>query len=174
MGILPGSCGTEITWCVVYELLLAAVLGALAVGALTGLIHFLYRVPRFNEQERTLLELAKLREDGVRLRNERLPLALFIGPVRVVVNTIVDWLIRWEAEVDYWYWKVYNKAKGLSLVERKRLETIDYVEPREFSEPVMTRQQLQALAELSTTLKRLDNLLQQRFRPKNSPQFEGI
>ena len=169
MGILPGSCGTEIAWCVVYELLLAAVLGAFAVGALTGLIHIFYRVPTFNKQERILLDLAKLREKGVKLRNERPPPELFIGPVPGVVDIIVDWLIQWEAEVGYWYWKVYNKAEELSLVERKRLETIDYVEPRDFREPVMTRQQLQALAELSTTLKRLDNLLQQRFRPKNSP-----
>ena len=165
----PGSCGTEIAWCVVYELLLAAVLGALALGALTGLVHIFYRVPKFNKQERILLELAKLRENGVKLRNERPPLALFMGPVPVVVDTVVDWLIQWEAEIDYWYWKVYNAAEKLSLVERKRLQTVDWIEGRAFSGLIMTDQQLDALSELSTTLKRLDDLLQQRFRPKNSP-----
>lgn len=168
MDFLPGSCGPGIAWCVVYEILFAAVAGAVAVGLLALFIHLVYRVPTFRCQERKLHKLAELRESGVKLRNMRPPLAL-IRIRSIAPGGLNTWPTIWDEAAENWKLDLYKAAGKLSPVEEKRMRTIDWLSDRPHSGPFATVRQVLLLLELSATIERLDNMLQQRFRPRNSP-----
>ena len=150
-----------INWCKISEIVFGAAATVGLGGLLAGGIQVFYRIPKYNKQEDILHKLAIMRTDGVRLRNQR--------PEEVFSNEEIEgWFEIWTAELEMWEHFLYKKAAEFSKVEAERLKTLDTV-PSLSLPGVVTPDQRRTLLITSETLKRLDKLLEQRFRPKQSP-----
>lgn len=132
------------------------------IGAfLASGVNLFYRVPKYNQQERILHELAIMRTSGVTLRNQR-PEEVFSA------EKIEGWFMVWNAEIEMWHTKLYKEAYKFSPVEAERLRTLDTM-PISKPRGVVDPEQLRTILYLSETLKRLDKMLEKRFRPTPSP-----
>lgn len=163
MDFLPGCCGT-IDWGKVWEIIFAAAF-AVALSTVVGLlINYIFRVRRYKRHERILLELAVLRDEGVAIRNKGMKEELKDDALR-----------SWSADVKEWEGRLYKKAGEFSSVEEVRLKTVDWIpllkpeQIRDLEGKDIGQAQLDILSETSETLKRLDRMLEQRFRPTLSP-----
>lgn len=125
-------------------------------GLLAGGVHVFYRVPKYSKQERILLELAKVRLAGVKLRNN--------GNKKSFDDKEFD---EWNNKIEKWKRDLYEVAKKFSPVEGERLRTLDDMPAQVFN--VTNPDQVRVLRYVSETLRRLDKLLEQRFRPKMAP-----
>ena len=163
MDFLPGSCGM-IDWCKVWEIVFAAAF-AIALSTAVGLLlNYIFRVRQYRKQEGILLELAKLRSEGVAIRNRGLEEELQ-----------GDALNSWIEEMQKWEGRLYDKAGEFSPVEEERLRTLDLVpvlNPNDFlglRGKTISPAQRKILSETNETLKRLDRMLEHKFRPTHAP-----
>ena len=150
---------TIIDWCEVTAILFDTFMGACFTVILGGIIALginWYRRRQFRLQEKILLDLAELREEGVRLRNK-------------ANNTTLegDDFGAWNKEINDWKKRLFKKTSEFSPVEGERLKTLDFMPADVF--PVFNPGQVHVLRYVSETLRRLDRLLEQRFRPTQSP-----
>ncbi len=128
-----------------------------SLGVVAGIaIDRLYRRPRFEQQEKILSDLAKLRLAGVRLRNR--------GSGKTMED---DDFEVWNDQIEDWKDKLYKKADEFSPVEGERLRTVDDMPAQVFA--VQNPKQVHVLRYVSETLRRLDRLLEQKFRPTLAP-----
>lgn len=145
-----------IDWAKVSEIALDAGLTVI-FGAIVGFAVNLWRLGRYNQQERILLELARLRRSGVAIRN-RGERATLTGPT----------FDAWKSEIDEWKTALIAKANEFSPVEGERLDTLDRMVALPYPN-IQNPDQVRLLRDTSETLKRLDRLLERRFRPTPSP-----
>lgn len=149
-----------VNWCRISDILLDSAMTAIAtigLGVLAGyLVDKYYRRRRFQEQEDVLLRLAELREEGVALRNK-------------AVHTTFedDEFDNWNKDIEKWKKKLFKKTSEFSKVEGRRIQTLDFM-PADVS-AVFNENQLHVLRYVNETLRRLEKLLEQRFRPTQSP-----
>jgi len=150
-------------WTIIFDGLVSAlfVVGIGAIG--TAAANKWYRRRKYDEQEAVLHRLADLRSEGVEIRND--------GWEVLTGTAFIDWNTRigeWEDDLE-------EAAKKLSLVEAERLKTLDFyplLDPNEvldLRDKDIGDDQLRVLSETSETLKRLDHMLELRFRPKMAP-----
>lgn len=163
MDLLAQNCGT-VDLCRAYEI----VFDALATGCFAALftvglgvaagyaVDRLYRRPRFKQQEDILRALAELRLAGVRLRNK--------GGGKTLEGAD---FAAWNDEIEAWKKKLFRKAGEFSPVESERLQTLDDMPAQVFA--VQNDDQVFVLRYVSETLRRLDRMLEQRFRPTTAP-----
>lgn len=165
MNLLAQSCCCSIIdWCKVSEIVFNATVTAsltalftVGLGVAAGYtVDRLYRRRRFQKQEDVLVELAELREEGVRLRNK--------ANHTTLEGYDYD---NWNNEIEGWKKRLFKKADEFSPVEGERLRTLDFMPADVF--PVFNPRQLHVLRYVSETLRRLEKLLEQRFRPKMAP-----
>lgn len=151
-----------VNWCRISEIFFNAAI-TVGVGVLAAfLVDRLYRRRRFQKQEDVLLELAKLRTRGVELRNMRPPSYLSRHAAEV-------WLRIWVEGMENWKQALYDTAEKFSSVEAERLKTLDTMTPISFQGFSVSSFQQFTLLYVSETLRRLDKMLEQRFRPTQSP-----
>ena len=157
------SCG-PVDLCKIYEIVFNAIasgcfaaLFTVGLGIAAGFaVDRFYRRKRFQNQEDVLLELAELRLAGVRLRNK--------GSGQTLED---DDFEVWNTQIEDWKDKLYKKADEFSPVEGERLRTVDDMPAQVFA--VQNPKQVHVLRYVSETLRRLDRLLEQRFRPTQAP-----
>ncbi len=67
-----------------------------------------------------------------------------------------------------WKKRLIDTARRFSPIEAERLDTLDWMTPLEF-EGINNPEQLHILRDTSETLKRLERLLEEKYRPKFQP-----
>ena len=147
-----------------------AVARALATVVLGGLVALgvnWYRRRQYRLQEEFLLDLAELRTEGVGYRND--------GMVQPIDEGELE---RWTLIISDWHDALLTTAKPFSPVEAERLRTLDRVPDllTEGFEVVRMAEvkrsnptQFSRVNYYSEVLRRLDQMLEQRFRPTQAP-----
>ena len=116
-----------------YGVLLAAT-GATVIGAVVYGVAFMFAPKKQRDETRSALlqqsddqeydqllyELAALREEGVKLRNE--------GPARNTEKEIEFWTTSWEL----WRGNVIGRIEKISRVEGRLFQTLDWFDAPEF------------------------------------------
>ena len=148
--IVQGFCLIE--WHSVYESAIT-----ILFATLIGVLAYCYRLRQYKKQEKTLYKLAKLRTDGVELRNEGKG-----------VELTDDEFKKWEEKTDGWKEELYETADEFSLVVGERLRTLDLWIHTGFTGEESDRQK-KILAYITETLERTDHILEKRFRPTHAP-----
>ncbi|MCH8093051.1 MAG: hypothetical protein IH953_00515 [Chloroflexi bacterium] len=158
------SFDTCLFWTISFEALLAALLTLIVGGLGAYFANRIYRIPKYEAQQRILLKLAELRTEGVGIRND--------GMKDPLEGQLFD---DWATRIIYWEQRLYEKAEEFSPVEKERLKTLDLVpilNPNEvlgLQGKTISPAQLKILSETNETLKRLDRMLENKFRPTQSP-----
>ena len=155
MTLLAQNCGT-VDLCRVWEILFKAAAPVLFL-ALVGLLGYLGRWALYRKQQDRLHALALCRREGVKLRN--------IGKKRNLTGPAFK---TWETIVKKWKKELFETATKFSKVEAERLDTLDWMEARKFP-GIRNKEQLQLLRDVNETLKRLQQLLEERVRPSFTP-----
>ena len=161
---------TIIDWCEVTAILFDTFMAACFTVLLGGIVALgvnWYRRRQFRLQEEVLQELAELRTRGVAIRNQGID-----EPFSE--SDLIDWIF----ELIGWEHKVLTTAKIFSPVEAERLKTLDRIPAlgsEGFEAPTMLKldrerpEQAAFLNYYSELLRRLDVMLELRFRPTQSP-----
>lgn len=150
------SCVGGIDWPKFWELLWAGA-APVIVGAAIALIALIGRWRLYSLQQSRLHALALCRRSGVVLRNEG----------KRIVLTGSD-STEWQGKANKWKKELFKTAQRFSRVEAERLDTLDWMEAKEF-EGVEDSEQLRLLRDINETLKRLQDLLEERVRPYFTP-----
>jgi len=170
MDLLVQDCGA-VDWCKAAEIVsyvlfkvsgiafdaFVTALFTVGLGTIIGLLALLVRWLLYKKQEGLLLELAKLRTEGVGLRNDGLG-----------ANLRGRTFNAWNAEIGNWKKKLIDTARRFSPIEAERLDTLDWMEAIKFPS-VTNKRQEHILQDTSETLKRLERLLEEKYRPKFQP-----
>jgi len=161
---------TIIDWCDVTAILFSTFMAAFFTVLFGGIIALginWYRRRQFRIQEEVLFDLAELRTEGVDYRNVGIDKPFDEGEFEL-----------WGKIIDDWYDALLTTAKWFSPVEAERLRTLDRVpnlmedgfEKVKLAEIARSNPaQLKRINETSEVLRRLDQMLEQRFRPTQSP-----
>lgn len=122
-----------------------------------GLPAYRYRLYRYEKQEKTLFELAMYRTSGVELRNDA-------KDIKYTDAGFKDW----ETKYKKWKKDVIDKANEFSPVVSERLKTLDTMDLVTY-EGIKNPVYVGHISYLSETLKRIDRILETRFRPTHAP-----
>lgn len=132
---------------------------AFTVGfaALVGLAALAGRWALYSKQQQQLHALALRRRKGVKLRNK--------GMNKNLTGSEFD---DWKEEIEKWKKCLFKTATKFSKVEAERLDTLDWMPHKKFPK-VENKEQIILLCDTTETLKRLQQLLEERVRPYFSP-----
>ena len=137
-------------WVRVFETVVAVLI--------VGVPAYLYRLYQYKKQENTLHELAKLRTSGVILRNEGLQKNY----------TLHEEFYEWNVRIEAWNKELNTTAEKFSPVVSERLRTLDRFKTEGYK-GIVNPDQTYEISYVSETLKRVDHILETRFRPTHTP-----